>query len=131
MIVTNDFMVCAYLIEHGRCRLYHTGGQVIRENQSCAGRLPPTSCNLHLDIAFPSQPPPGTVRDLHPERTEGAGEASRGGVGGDAHPHLRFVQMGKVGTFNVVSWDAIDQVITDEQLPQSAREALAQHGGSG
>ena len=35
---------------------------------------------------------------------------------------------GKVGTFNVVSWDAIDQVITDEQLPQSAREALAQHG---
>jgi DeoR/GlpR family transcriptional regulator of sugar metabolism len=37
MIVTNDFMVCAYLIEHGRCRLYHTGGQVIRENQSCAG----------------------------------------------------------------------------------------------
>jgi DeoR/GlpR family transcriptional regulator of sugar metabolism len=34
---------------------------------------------------------------------------------------------GKVGTFNVVSWDAIG-VITDEQLPQSAREALAQHG---
>ena len=27
-----------------------------------------------------------------------------------------------------VSPDAIDQVITDEQLPQSAREALAQHG---
>lgn len=35
---------------------------------------------------------------------------------------------GKVGTFNVVGWDAIDQVITDEQLPQSARDVLAQHG---
>ena len=28
----------------------------------------------------------------------------------------------------MVGWDAIDQVITDEQLPQSAREVLAQHG---
>ena len=38
------------------------------------------------------------------------------------HPHLPIrPNMAKVGTFNVVSWDAIDQVITDRQLPQSAR----------
>jgi DeoR/GlpR family transcriptional regulator of sugar metabolism len=37
---------------------------------------------------------------------------------------------GKVGTFNVVGWEAIDQVISDGQLPESAREVLAQHGVS-
>ena len=129
MIVTNDFMVCAYLIEHGRCRLYHTGGQVIRENQSCAGEATAHFLrNLHLDVAF-----------LSASSWDGQGISTpseqkvpvKRAVVESAASRILICdssKYGKVGTFNVVGWDAIDQVITDEQLPQSAREALAQHG---
>ncbi|KAB0676611.1 DeoR/GlpR family DNA-binding transcription regulator [Aeromonas caviae] len=129
MIVTNDFMVCAYLIEHGRCRLYHTGGQVIRENQSCAGEATAHFLrNLHLDIAFLSASSWDSQGISTP--SEQKVPVKRAVVESAATRILicDSSKYGKVGTFNVVSWDAIDQVITDEQLPQSAREALAQHG---
>lgn len=129
MIVTNDFMVCAYLIEHGRCRLYHTGGQVIRDNQSCAGEATAHFLrNLHLDIAFLSSSSWDGQGISTP--SEQKVPVKRAVVESAASRILicDSSKYGKVGTFNVVGWDAIDQVITDDQLPQSAQELLAQHG---
>ncbi|MGY3859683.1 MULTISPECIES: DeoR/GlpR family DNA-binding transcription regulator [Aeromonas] len=129
MVVTNDFMVCAYLIEHGRCRLYHTGGQVIRDNQSCAGEATAHFLrNLHLDVAFLSSSSWDGQGISTP--SEQKVPVKRAVVESAASRILicDSSKYGKVGTFNVVGWDAIDQVITDDQLPDSARELLAQHG---
>ncbi|AHV36252.1 DeoR/GlpR family DNA-binding transcription regulator [Aeromonas dhakensis] len=129
MIVTNDFMVCAYLIEHGRGRLYHTGGQVIRENQSCAGEATAHFLrNLHLDVAFLSASSWDALGISTP--SEQKVPVKRAVVEAAATRILicDSSKYGKVGTFNVVGWEAIDQVISDGQLPESAREVLAQHG---
>ncbi|MFT6348078.1 MAG: DeoR/GlpR family transcriptional regulator of sugar metabolism, partial [Psychromonas sp.] len=37
MVVTNDFVIAAFLMQNSKCSLYHTGGKVDRENQSCVG----------------------------------------------------------------------------------------------
>ncbi len=36
-VVTNDFVICAWLSTHSDCTLYHSGGLVERANQSCVG----------------------------------------------------------------------------------------------
>ena len=129
MIVTNDFMVCAYLIDHSRCRLYHTGGLVIRDNQSCAGEAAAHFLrNLHLDIAFLSASSWDGQGISTP--SEQKVPVKRAVVGAAANRILicDSSKYGQVGTFNVVGWEVIDQVITDEQLPESARELLVQHG---
>lgn len=129
MIVTNDFMVCAYLIDHFRGRLYHTGGQVIRENQSCVGEATAHFLsNLHLDIAFLSSSSWDVMGISTP--SEQKVPVKRAVVEAAATRILicDSSKYGKVGTFKVVGWEVIDQVITDGQLPESARDMLAQHG---
>ncbi|MCS3454701.1 DeoR family transcriptional regulator [Aeromonas rivuli] len=129
MIVTNDFMVCAYLIEHGLGRLYHTGGMVIRDNQSCAGEATAHFLrNLHLDIAFLSS----SSWDLHGISTPNEEKVPvKRAVVEAASTRILICdssKYGKVGTFKVVGWEAVDQVITDDRLAQNARDMLAQHG---
>lgn len=129
MVVTNDFMVCAYLIEQGCCRLYHTGGQVIRTNQSCAGEATAHFLrNLHLDIAFLSASSWDAMGISTPD--EQKVPVKRAVVEAAANRILicDSSKYSKVGTFNVVGWEAIDQVITDAAFPEGAEEVFALHG---
>jgi DeoR/GlpR family transcriptional regulator of sugar metabolism len=55
-VVTNDFVVCATLARGG-CRLFHTGGAVDRENQSCVGQAAADAiARFTFDLAFLSTP---------------------------------------------------------------------------
>lgn len=130
MIVTNDFMVCGYLIEFGMCnRLYHTGGLVVRDNQSCADEATAHFLrNLHLDIAFLSTSSWDATGISTP--SEQKVPVKRAVIDAAAKRVLvcDSSKYGKVGTFNVASWEVIDQVITDKNLPLAAEELLLSHG---
>ncbi|MGY9045702.1 MAG: DeoR family transcriptional regulator, partial [Rhodobacterales bacterium] len=52
-VVTNDFVICAYLSTHSSCALYHSGGMVERANQSCVGGATAQALTrFNYDIAF-------------------------------------------------------------------------------
>ena len=52
-VVTNDFVIAAFLMREADCRLYHTGGQVERENQSCVGDPAAEAIRrFNFDLAF-------------------------------------------------------------------------------
>ncbi len=52
-VVTNDFVICAWLSTHSDCTLYHSGGLVERANQSCVGGAASEAlARFNYDIAF-------------------------------------------------------------------------------
>ncbi len=52
-VVTNDFVIAGFLIEHSQCRIIHTGGTVCRENRSCVGEAAAQALRgLFIDLAF-------------------------------------------------------------------------------
>ncbi|BFO09155.1 DNA-binding transcriptional repressor YgbI [Serratia rubidaea] len=52
-VVTNDFVIAAYLLENSQCELIHTGGTVCRENRSCVGEAAAQALRqLFIDLAF-------------------------------------------------------------------------------
>ena len=48
LAVTNDFTVAAHLMQHANCRLFHTGGEVLRDNKSCVGEMTATVISRKL-----------------------------------------------------------------------------------
>ncbi len=128
-VVSNDLVVVDYLVRHSQCRLYHTGGAVLRDNQSCIGDSTVTFLrNLNLDISFLSASSWNTKWVSTP--TEGKVAVKEAAVAAAAKRVLicDSSKYGKVGIFNAVALDALDLVITDDQLPDTARAALAKNG---
>ncbi len=125
MVITNDFMVTAWLIQHSTCRLYHTGGQVLRENQSCAGES--TAQFLHgfnLDIAFISASSWNTRWISTP--TESKVPVKKALISAAARCILvcDSSKYGKAGVFNAAPISAMHTIITDDGLAAGARDAF-------
>jgi DeoR/GlpR family transcriptional regulator of sugar metabolism len=54
-MISNDFAIAAFLMKNSKCTLYHTGGKVDRDNQSCVGSKAARLLNeLNIDLAFVS-----------------------------------------------------------------------------
>lgn len=129
VIVTNDFAVCAYLMEKSSCTLYHTGGKVLRENESAVGESAALFIrSVNIDIAFISASSWNAKHistpseDKVPVKRAVAAAAARRVLVCDA------AKYGKVGFFNALSLSDIDTVITDRSLDPGVCEALARTG---
>lgn len=129
IIVTNDFVIASFLSEESSCRLYHTGGEVERENQSCVG----TSAGLtirqfNFDIGFISTSSFGTRGISTPQ--ENKIPVKRAVVERSSRRILvtDSSKYGLVGTFNAIPLEALNMVITDDGLPQNARDAITERG---
>lgn len=128
-VVTNDFMVAAYLSTNGSCRLYHTGGLVERENQSCVGDATAEAiARFNFDVVFISASS-WTVGGIttpseskRPVKRAAVRNARRSVFVSDSSKY------GVVGAFNILSLDAFDVIITDDGLPASAVEAIEHLG---
>jgi Transcriptional regulators of sugar metabolism len=129
VVVSNDFAVVNLLSQQSECLLYHTGGQVLRQNQSCVGDSATQFLrNLNIDISFLSASSWNARCISTP--TEAKVSVKKAAVGAASKRVLicDSSKYGRVGIFNAVPIDMLDAIITDDGLPESAREALKQTG---
>lgn len=128
-VVTNDFVIAAFLSQESNCRLFHTGGEVERINQSGVGAL--TACsiqNFNFDVAFISTSSFGPKGISTPQENKIPVKqaiiecSSRKILVTDSSKY------GRIGTFNVIPLDQLSAIITDENIPESAHSVFTQHG---
>jgi DeoR/GlpR family transcriptional regulator of sugar metabolism len=129
LVVTNDFVIAAFLLGNSRCRLYHTGGQVERDNQSCVGNeAAETVARFNFDIAFISASSWVISGISSPSELKGAVKtravqnAQRSVLVTDSSKY------GKVAAFNLLPLDAFDLVITDTSLSRSVVDEIERLG---
>ncbi|MDR2945593.1 MAG: DeoR/GlpR transcriptional regulator, partial [Candidatus Adiutrix sp.] len=125
----NDLAVVSFLMHHSNCLLYHTGGRVLRDNQSCIGDSTTQFLrNLNLDISFLSASSWNTRWISTP--SEGKVAVKEAALAAAAKRVLicDSSKYGKVGIFNAVPLESLDLVITDDRLPDSARQAVSKSG---
>lgn len=129
MVITNDFAIAAFLMENSTCSLYHTGGKVDRENQSCVGSKAARLLNeLNIDLAFVS-----------------TSSWSQRGISTPCEDKILVKQAivrsaktnylvsdsskyGKIATFHAVDMNFFDAVITDSNFPISCIQDLSEQG---
>lgn len=129
IVVSNDLAVVNLLVQRSNCLLYHTGGQVLRENQSCVGDSTTQFLHgLNIDVAFLSASSWNARWISTP--TEAKVSVKKAAVAASSKRVLicDSSKYGKVGIFNAVPIRALDHIITDDGLPENAREALASSG---
>lgn len=126
-VVTNDFVIAAYLMESSQCKIIHTGGTVNRENRSCVGEAAAqTLRNLFIDLAFISASS-WSLRGLSTPSEDkvmvkkAIVEASRRRV-----LLSDTSKYGKVATYLALPISVFDTIITDDNLPDNASEAILQ-----
>ena len=128
-VLTNDFAVVSYLMEYSQCELYHTGGHVLRENESCIGEnaaLFIASLNIDIgfisasswDMRYISTPAEAKV----PVKQAVVAASTKRVLVSDA------TKYGKVGLFKAISLQDIDIIITDNGLDPHVQKALTAAG---
>ncbi|MFZ1874505.1 MAG: DNA-binding transcriptional repressor YgbI [Chania sp.] len=126
-VVTNDFVIAAYLLEHSQCKLIHTGGTVCRENRSCVGAAAAQALgHLFIDLAFISASS-WSMRGLSTPSEDkvmvkkAIVEASRRCI-----LLSDTSKYGKVATYLALPITVFDAIITDGNLPEVVQEAIMQ-----
>lgn len=129
MVVTNDFAIASYLIDNSQFRLYHTGGEVIRENRSCAGTGAANALRkLNIEQAFISAPSWNTRWITTPDAEKTFVKKAAVASAVSRVLLADSSKYGKIGAFKAVSMSNINLVITDSGLAEGAREALERQG---
>ncbi|WP_119308407.1 DeoR/GlpR family DNA-binding transcription regulator [Cohaesibacter haloalkalitolerans] len=127
--VTNDFSVANHFMLNSRCRLYHTGGEVLRDNKSCIGELTASLISgLNIDLAFLSSSSWNETWMSTPNEAKIAVKIAAVKASERAVLVTDTSKFGKVGFFNVIKLQDLDAVITDNALAPEKQDHLLQTG---
>ncbi len=127
--VTNDFSVANHFMLNSGCRLYHTGGEVLRDNKSCIGELTASLISgLNIDLAFLSSSSWNETWMSTPNEAKIAVKIAAVKASERAVLVTDTSKFGKVGFFNVIKLQDLDAVITDNALAPEKQDHLLQTG---
>ena len=129
LVITNDFVISAYLSRHGECELYHTGGRVDKANQSSiGGKVAEFLASMNIDIAFistsswnlngistPSEPKVVVKKAI-------ASAAQKNILISDSSKY------GRVATFHAIGIKCFDTIVTDTEFPVHVQNELEDKG---
>ncbi|AGB81729.1 transcriptional regulator of sugar metabolism [Serratia sp. FGI94] len=126
-VVTNDFVIAAYLLENSQCELIHTGGTVCRENRSCVGEAAAQALRqLFIDLAFISASS-WSMRGLSTPSEDKV--AVKKAIVDASRRRILLSdtsKYGKVATYLALPIAVFDAIITDSYLPDAAQTAIQQ-----
>ncbi|AVJ16882.1 DNA-binding transcriptional repressor YgbI [Serratia rhizosphaerae] len=126
-VVTNDFVIAAYLLENSQCELIHTGGTVCRENRSCVGEAAAQALRqLFIDLAFISASS-WSMRGLSTPSEDKV--AVKKAIVDASRRRILLSdtsKYGKVATYLALPIAVFDAIITDSHLPDTAQTAIQQ-----
>lgn len=128
LIVTNDFVIANFLIDHSQCQMIHTGGKVCRDNRSCIGEAAAqTLRGLSLDIAFISASCWGTRGIFTPDEDKIAIKRTVSDISSKRVLLADSSKYNKLATFLALPLGNFENIITDVQLSDNARQELKSH----
>lgn len=128
-IVTNDFVIAAHLMRNAACRLYHTGGEVERENRSCVGDPAAEAVRrFNFDTAFISTSSFSMRGVSTPSENKVAVKRAIAQSAEESVLVTDSTKYGKLGTFNAVPLEALSAIVTDAGLPDTVRDAIRRAG---
>lgn len=129
LAVTNDFTIVTHLMLNSACRLYHTGGEVLRDNKSCIGE---TTANvisrLNLDLSFLSTSSWNANWISTPNEAKIAVKIAAVKASRRTILVSDSTKYGRLGFFNIIAPQEMDGIITDTGLPVAAQEQLIRSG---
>ena len=126
LAISNDFTVVTHLMLHSNCRLYHTGGEVLRDNKSCVGETTATVISrLNLDLAFLSTSSWNSEWISTPSESKIAVKIAAVRASQRSVLVSDSTKYGKVGFFNIIKLQELDGIITDTGLPLAVQEQMA------
>ncbi|KJG57080.1 DeoR faimly transcriptional regulator [Photobacterium kishitanii] len=129
LVVTNDFVIANYLMQHSTTEIYHTGGRIDRENQSSIGsKVADFLEGMNIDLAFvstsswnlkgistPSEPKVIVKKAI-------AKSAQTVVLVSDSSKY------GKIGIFHALDIEEFNVVVTDENLSPAVSTELKEKG---
>ena len=128
-VVTNDLAVAAAVGEHPQARVHVLGGTLDSGNMSTQG--PMTAAELgefNVDLAFVS----ASSFDLRglSVPTDAKSVVKRAIIANSARSYLATdsSKYGRVAAFKALALDVFDGILSDDDLPEAAREHAQQHG---
>lgn len=128
-IVTNDFAIAALLSLESQCKLFHTGGQIERENQSGVGEVAARAIeSFNFDLAFASTSSFGLRGVSTPSEAK---VSVKRAITRSSERSILVTDSSKYGlvaAYNAMSLDVLTDLITDSGLPENARSAIAAKG---
>lgn len=125
LIITNDFAVADFLINHSQAELIHTGGKINKLNRSAVGELAAQFLrNISIDLAFVSTSSWSLKGLTTPDESKLA--VKRAILASSRHKTLvsDSSKYGKLATFWICELSAFDSLITDNQLPDNIQKAI-------
>ncbi len=129
LAVTNDFTIAAYLMEHSSCRLYYTGGEVLRSNKSCVGQMTANVINsLNIDLAFLSTSSWNAEWISTQSESKIAAKIAAAKASRRAFLVSDSTKFGEVGFFNIIRLSDLSGIIVDTGLHLAAQEQLIRSG---
>lgn len=129
LAVTNDFTVASHLMRHAACRLFHTGGEVLRDNKSCVGEMTATVISrLNIDLAFLSTSSWDGEWLSTPSESKIAVKLAVAKASRRSILVSDSTKFGKLGFFNIIKLQELDGIITDTGLPFAAQAQLSRLG---
>lgn len=125
LVITNDFVIANYLIEHGCGKIIHTGGVICRENYSSVGDFAVRILSeIYVDIAFISTSSWSLQGLSTPDENKIAVKKVVANSSGKRILVTDSSKYGKVATFFVLPLNIFDLIITDTNLPENSAKAI-------
>jgi len=127
--VTNDFTIANHLMLKSNCRLYHTGGEVLRDNKSCIGETTSNVISrLNIDLAFLSTSSWNHTWMSTPNEAKIVVKIAAVQASERTFLVSDSTKYGRVGFFNIIELTELDGIICDTGLPEDAQEQLVRAG---
>ncbi|WP_413112267.1 DeoR/GlpR family DNA-binding transcription regulator [Thaumasiovibrio sp. DFM-14] len=128
-IITNDFAITMLLIQHSTYTIYHTGGRVDRENQSCVGEQTANAlAGLHITKAFISSSSWDSNGITTPNESKIA--VKRAIINSSRQRYL-VTDSSKYNTaamFKICDLSVFDKIFTDQNIPDTAVDDIQLQG---
>lgn len=129
LIITNDFVIAMYLMEHSKSKIIHVGGSVNKANCSSVGELAGQFLRkLAIDIAFISTSSWNEKGLTTPD--ENKIPVKRAAITNSQKSILvsDSSKYGKVATFLICDLDVFDEVICDKSLITQGQQFIESMG---
>ncbi|MGF1734723.1 DeoR family transcriptional regulator [Photobacterium satsumensis] len=129
LVITNDFAIACYLMNHSECSIYHTGGKVDKGNQSCVGQQATHILReMNIDLAFVSTSSWNQRGISTPSEDKVLVKKAIIASSQQSYLVSDSSKYGKVAIFHAVDIECFDKVITDSEFPTSCIEDFYERG---
>ncbi|MFA0080693.1 DeoR family transcriptional regulator [Vibrio breoganii] len=129
LIVTNDFVIANYLICNSNSEIYHTGGHIDRDNQSCVGsKVADFLFKMNIDIAFVSTSSWNLKGISTPNESKVIVKQAIASASQEVILVSDSSKYGKIGTFIALNIEQFSTIITDSNFSETIAAQLQDKG---